>query len=158
MSVHDETWDKCPKCKQTIKTFHGNYHDDGGCEKYDSWHEYNDLKTTYDFYQSKEENSNILRDIENYMENPEKYTPNWELIARRLWELLDDIDTAFDHYKPDMKDPFVNYVDHKCRERYDYMDSDGYNLKPKIDLPVEEDLDPMCKWFKDAWRIEKQKQ
>jgi hypothetical protein len=80
------------------------------------------------------------------------------LIARRLWELLDDIDTAFDHYKPDMKDPFVNYVDHKCRERYDYMDSDGYNLKPKIDLPVEEDLDPMCKWFKDAWRIEKQKQ
>jgi hypothetical protein len=37
----DETWDKCKFCKQTIKTFHGSYHDDGGCQKYASWHEYN---------------------------------------------------------------------------------------------------------------------
>ena len=41
MSVNDETWDKCRFCKETIKTFHGNYHDDGGCQKYSSWHEYN---------------------------------------------------------------------------------------------------------------------
>jgi hypothetical protein len=31
MSIHDETWDKCPKCKQVIKTWHGDYHTSGGC-------------------------------------------------------------------------------------------------------------------------------
>jgi hypothetical protein len=85
-------------------------------------------------------------------------SPNWELIAKRLWSLLDDIDTAFDHYKPNMKDSFVNYVNHKCRERQDYMVSpDGQTLQPRSEIPVVEDLDPMCKWFKDAWRIEKLK-
>lgn len=82
---------------------------------------------------------------------------NWELMAKRLWELLDDIDTAFDHYKPEMKNSFVNYVNHKSRERYDYMESnDGQTLQPK-EIPTVEDLDPMCKWFKGAWKIEKLK-
>lgn len=31
MSVHDETWDKCPKCGQTIKSWHGEYHSKGFC-------------------------------------------------------------------------------------------------------------------------------
>jgi hypothetical protein len=41
MSIHDETWDKCRFCKQTIKSFHGYYHDNGNCLKYKSWHDYN---------------------------------------------------------------------------------------------------------------------
>lgn len=82
---------------------------------------------------------------------------NYKLIAQRLWCILDDIDTAFDHYKPDMKDKFVNYVSHKCRERGEYANSlDGYTLTFNEDIPVIEDLDPMCKWFKDAWKIEKE--
>lgn len=35
MSVHDETWDKCPYCKQTIKSYHGRTHDNGKCLIYD---------------------------------------------------------------------------------------------------------------------------
>jgi hypothetical protein len=38
MSIHDETWDKCPKCKQTIKTWHGDFHNSGGCLDYVSFH------------------------------------------------------------------------------------------------------------------------
>lgn len=44
MSVHDETWDKCPKCKQTIKTWHGDFHYSGECIKWDSWFVWNELK------------------------------------------------------------------------------------------------------------------
>lgn len=83
---------------------------------------------------------------------------DYRLIAHRLWEILDDIDTAFDHYKPDMKDKFVIYVQHKCVERQKYGTSkDGYTLEfvDKKDIPILENLDPMCRWFKDAWRIEK---
>jgi hypothetical protein len=84
---------------------------------------------------------------------------NYKLIAQRLWNILDDIDTAFDHYKPDMQNNFVNYVNHKCRERGEYANSlDGQTLTFTKDVPVEEDLDPMCKWFKEAWQIESNKQ
>jgi hypothetical protein len=31
MSVHDETWDRCKHCKQVVKTWHGNYHENGHC-------------------------------------------------------------------------------------------------------------------------------
>ena len=85
---------------------------------------------------------------------------NYKLIAERLWSLLDDIDTAFDHYKPDMQNNFVNYVNAKVRERHLYAQSkDGYNLwfAYHKDIPIIEKLDPMCRWFKDAWRIEKDK-
>ena len=82
---------------------------------------------------------------------------NYKLIAERLWGILDDIDTAFDHYKPDMKDRFVNYVNEKSKERSSYANSlDGQTLTFNKDIPVLEDLDPMCGWFKDAWRIEKE--
>jgi hypothetical protein len=80
---------------------------------------------------------------------------NYELIARRLWQILDDIDTSIDHYKPNMNDNFVNYVDCKVRERSLYANSkDGQNLVFNPDIPVLESDDPMVKWFKDAWRIE----
>ena len=43
MSVHDETWDKCPYCKGVIKTWHGDsFHETAACtqfEKYMDWHE-----------------------------------------------------------------------------------------------------------------------
>jgi len=45
MSIHDETWDKCPKCKQTIKTWHSDYHN-GYCLKY-SYDEYINLMNEY---------------------------------------------------------------------------------------------------------------
>ena len=83
---------------------------------------------------------------------------NYKLIAERLWSILDDIDTAFDHYKPDTKDKFVNYVNEKCQDRFGYgFSEDGYVLTWNNNVPVIEDLDPMCRWFKDAWRIEKDK-
>lgn len=42
MSVHDETWDKCPHCKNVIKTWHGNFHKNKHCLNFESWHEFND--------------------------------------------------------------------------------------------------------------------
>jgi len=83
---------------------------------------------------------------------------NYKLIAQRLWNLLDDIDTAFDHYKPDMKNNFVHYVSHKIRERGLYaISTDGQTLTFKEEIPIMEYEDAMVTWFKDAWRIEKDK-
>ena len=84
---------------------------------------------------------------------------NYKLIAERLWNILDDIDAAFDHYKPNMHDNFVHYVSHKIRERGLYANSfDGYTLTFNENIPVIEEEDAMIRWFKDAWRIEKDKQ
>lgn len=89
-------------------------------------------------------------------ENNTEEEINYKLISQRLWGILDDISTAFDHYKPDMKDKFVNYVNKKCEERSDYANSfDGQTLTFIQEIPIIEDLDPLCKWFKDAWNIEK---
>jgi len=45
-----------------------------------------------------------------------------------LWNLLDDISTAGDMFKPD-DTPFVKYVLKKCEERGKYLGSlDGYTL------------------------------
>jgi hypothetical protein len=83
---------------------------------------------------------------------------NYKLIAEKLWGILDDISCGFDHYKPDMKDKFVYYVLKKCEERGEYAKSyDGQTLTFTKDIPVIEDLDPMTKWFKEAWKIEKGK-
>lgn len=82
---------------------------------------------------------------------------NYKLIAERLWSILDDISCAFDHYKPDMNNNFVNYVSKKCEEKGWYANSlDGQNLTFKKEIPIIDNLDPMCKWFKDAWNIEKE--
>jgi len=84
---------------------------------------------------------------------------NYKLIANRLWDILDDIDTSFDHYKPNMNDRFVNYVNSKVRERGDYANSiDGQTLVFNSDIPVLENDDPMVKWFKDKSMIESQNQ
>ena len=81
---------------------------------------------------------------------------NYKLIAERLWAILDDIDCGVDHYKPELDDKFVNYVIEKSKERGWYANSlDGQTLTFNEDIPVVEDLDPMCKWFKEAWIIEK---
>lgn len=80
---------------------------------------------------------------------------NYKLIATRLWKILDDIDTSFDHYKPDMNNNFVHYVDCKVRERGLYANSpNGQNLVFNSEIPVLENDDAMVAWFKDAWKIE----
>ena len=48
--------------------------------------------------------------------------------AELLWSLLDDISTAGDMFKPDLDDPFVEYVLNKCEERSKEFVSDGYRL------------------------------
>lgn len=45
-----------------------------------------------------------------------------------LWQLLDDIDSASDLYRPDMDEPFVRYVIKKAEARHAYLFSDGYML------------------------------
>ena len=48
-----------------------------------------------------------------------------------LWQLLDDIDTAVDIFKPSDLDgykAYASYVDRKNRERFRYLTSDGYDL------------------------------
>ena len=44
-----------------------------------------------------------------------------------LWQLLDDIDTASDMFKPE-KNSFYNYTMRKVAERFKYLSSDGYKL------------------------------
>ena len=44
MSIHDETWDRCPRCNGVLKTWHGNYHDSGGCLEYDNYHDWKQSK------------------------------------------------------------------------------------------------------------------
>lgn len=160
MSIHDETWDKCRWCKQTVKTWHGDFHDLKICLIYPNWNDYNRRFETMNNNLEKKDDSKIgyeqtCCDKDYEYDSPE--STNWELMAKRLWGLLDDIDTAFDHYNPNMNDKFVNYVDKKCRQRQEYMISlDGQTLSP-LEIPIIEDLDPMCRWFKDAWRIEKQR-
>ena len=57
---------------------------------------------------------------------------DWQTKAEKLWELLDDIDTASDMFKPhDGKSykAFYDYVMRKCQERGKYMNSlDGRTL------------------------------
>jgi hypothetical protein len=44
-----------------------------------------------------------------------------------LWDLLDDIDTAFDIYRPQME-AFERYVQQKVEARHLILSSDGYKL------------------------------
>jgi len=46
----------------------------------------------------------------------------------KLWQLLDDIDTASDIFKPEQTD-FYKYVMAKAQERHRYLVSDGFNLR-----------------------------
>jgi hypothetical protein len=52
-------------------------------------------------------------------------------IAEELWQLLDDIDTASDMFKPTNEvgyRNFYNYAMRKQGERFKYLKSDGYKL------------------------------
>jgi hypothetical protein len=51
----------------------------------------------------------------------------------KLWDLLDDIDTASDIFRPNLDDPFVSYVMKKVKARHHHLVSDGYKLsEPKV--------------------------
>lgn len=57
---------------------------------------------------------------------------NWQDKAEKLWQLLDDIDTASDIFKPNDEKSYKAFFDYtleKCKERGKYMNSpDGYKL------------------------------
>jgi hypothetical protein len=75
MSIHDETWDKCPKCNQTIKT----------------WHDWNDCFTPIT-------NANLS---ELFVMENKKYTK--EEISRELRDIADKFDTEAIKAKLDNK-------------------------------------------------------
>ena len=80
----------------------------------------------------------------------------WKDISYGLYKILDDIDTASDHYKPE-KSKYSHYVTEKVMEKGKYMWSDGYNVFPRDSFPVEstEKADPATEYFKDCAKIEK---
>ncbi len=52
-------------------------------------------------------------------------------IAEKLWDILDDIDSASDMFKPNDEKSykaFYDYTMNKQEERHKYMRSDGYKL------------------------------
>jgi hypothetical protein len=46
---------------------------------------------------------------------------------KALWDLLDDIDTASDRFRPE-RSAYAEYVNRKVGERFKYLTSDGYDL------------------------------
>ena len=81
------------------------------------------------------------KDLESKMQNPkfkieylqsklleaEKQVEERTNIAELLWQLLDDIDTAGDMFKPEITEHF-KYVNKKHKQRHKYISSDGYKL------------------------------
>lgn len=51
-----------------------------------------------------------------------------ETAEEKLWQLLDDIDTAGDVFKPEITEYF-KYVVKKTEERHKYLISDGFTLR-----------------------------
>ncbi len=51
----------------------------------------------------------------------------WKEKAEKLWQLLDDIDTYGDMYKPEINGYF-KAVNKKAAQRHDILQSDGYKL------------------------------
>jgi len=55
----------------------------------------------------------------------------WKTIAKELWSLLDDIDTAEDMFSPfdsESYKAFCDCVHKKQQRRWWYLDSDGHKL------------------------------
>ena len=52
---------------------------------------------------------------------------DWKKKAETLWQLLDDIDTYGDIYKPEINGYF-KAVNKKAAQRHDILQSDGYRL------------------------------
>ena len=61
-----------------------------------------------------------LAELKEFMEG--------ETAEEKLWQLLDDIDTASDMFKPEQTG-FYKYVMAKAEERHKYLVSDGYTLR-----------------------------
>ena len=58
-------------------------------------------------------------------------------IAEELWSLLDDIDTASDIFKPDDEKSyaqFYQYAMKKSEDRFNFLESDGYNIFTKEEM------------------------
>jgi len=51
----------------------------------------------------------------------------WKAKAEFLWQLLDDIDTAGDMFKPEITSYF-KYINNKAAFRFQAMESDGYKI------------------------------
>jgi len=70
-----------------------------------------------------------MRDTDKYKLENKKL--DWKDRAEILWNLLDDIDTAGDIFKPnDLKSykAYEKYVDSRQKQRMLVLESDGYNL------------------------------
>ena len=52
---------------------------------------------------------------------------DYKKMAEDLWDLLDDISTAGDMFKPEHT-PYYKYVNAKAEKRGKYLESDGYKL------------------------------
>ncbi len=52
----------------------------------------------------------------------------WKKIAKTLWDIIDNIDTAGDQYKPEING-YYKFVCNEVRKRFKYIGSDGYILR-----------------------------
>lgn len=73
---------------------------------------------------------------ENYVECNYRQL-SYQQIAYALWELLDDISTFGDMYKPEIN-PYFEAVSRQCEKRHRYLSSDGYELFPVVQIKDEE--------------------
>ena len=73
----------------------------------------------------------IYEDAPDSNNIPVDNNTNFREIAVKLWDLLDDIDTACDMFKPHDEESamaYYRYVSEKTIERHKYLKSDGYKL------------------------------
>ena len=52
---------------------------------------------------------------------------NYQAAAEALWQMLDNVDTLGDVYKPELNSYFLA-VSTEIGKRFDYIDSDGHKL------------------------------
>ncbi len=62
-----------------------------------------------------------------YKKNEDVTLEEWRDMAYKLWDLLDDIDTAGDMFKPEIN-TYFNYICKKVAMRFKQIGSDGYDL------------------------------
>ena len=73
----------------------------------------------------------IYEDAPDSNNIPVDNNTNFREISEKLWDLLDDIDTACDIFKPHDEESamaYYRYVSEKTIERHKYLESDGYKL------------------------------
>lgn len=82
--------------------------------------------------------------------NKDKQLKKYKNMIIKLWELLDDIGTASDIFKPKIQN-YERYINKKCQERYNIIKSDGYKLlfdeinKEDVKIEVNKISDYNCK-------------